>query len=205
MTLRALRQTITHNRIAMASPASSPANAAARFINGLAWSFIGLSAITAVMVGIQYLVYAHLLPTEALRAAVSDAIEVKLLPTGALAVLEKLPLILIVTLAACLLTLGVSAALLRRRPWARVTFAIIMIITALLHFAGVLLPFFYAQQTSAWISHMPPEIHGVATMVMRALAAMSMIMGIGFGAGFAWIAKRLLSSDIRKEFQARAA
>lgn len=181
----------------------TPGKSVASFVNGLAWSFIGLSALSLLLAAVQYLLFAHLLPMAPLRAALADAITLKLLPASALQLLAHLPGICIALFAVSLLTLLVSIALLQRRNWARITFAWIMIATALAHLAGLLLPFYFSHDFSAALNAMPPELHGMAVTVTRMLSAMSIVMGIAFGAAFAWIAKRLFSAEIAREFAAR--
>jgi len=105
--------------------------------------------------------------------------------------------------AASLLTLWVSVALLKRRNWARIGFAWIMIATAILHFAGIVLPFYLMPEFSALLNDMPPDIRGVVGNLAQMLSAMSIVMGIAFGVAFAWIAKRLFSAEIAREFAAR--
>ncbi len=173
------------------------------FIDGLAWSFIGLSTLSASLAAVQYLLFAHLLPMAPLRGALADAIALKLLPTSALHLLAHLPALFLGLFALSLLTLLVSIALLQRRNWARITFAWIMIATAFAHLAGLLLPFYFSRDFSAALNAMPPELHGVAVTVTRMLSAMSIVMGIAFGAAFAWIAKRLFSAETAREFATR--
>lgn len=150
-----------------------------------------------------YTLFTHLLPMEPLRAALADAISLKLLPPSALKVLEHLPSISIALFTASLLTLLVSIALLKRRNWARIAFAWIMIATAIAHIAGLLLPFYFMHDFSAAINSIPPELRGVASAVTSMLSAISMVMGIAFAGCFAWLAKRLFSAEISQEFLAR--
>ena len=173
------------------------------FVNGLAWSFIVLGVLSTLLLAVQYTLYAHVIPMAPLRTAVADAINLQLLPPSALTLLQHLPNILIALLAASLLTLLVSIALLQRKNWARIAFAWIMIATALLHFAGLLLPFYIAHDVSNTINSMPPEVRGVAGNMAKMLSVMSMVMGIAFGVAFAWIAKRLFSAEIAREFVPR--
>lgn len=184
------------------SPANHATNKSASFVNGLAWSFIGLMAFSTLLAAIQYVSFAHLAPMETLRALFADAIQLKLLPPAILNVLAHMPGICLALFAASLLTLLVSVALLKRKNWARIGFAWIMIATAILHFAGILLPFYLMAEFSALLNDMPPEVRGVVSNVARMLSAMSMVMGIAFGVAFAWIAKRLFSAEIAREFVA---
>jgi hypothetical protein len=186
----------------MSSANHANARPSAGFVSGLSWSFIGLSAFTLLLAAAQYVLFVHVVPMEPLRAAFTDAINLKLLPPSALKILAHLPSILIVLFAASLLTLLISISLLKRKNWARIAFAAIMIATALLHFAGLLLPFYFMQEFADVLNSMPPEVRGVASAMMKMLSAMSMVMGIAFGVAFGWIAMRLFSAEIIREFAA---
>ena len=178
-------------------------NQATAFVSGLAWTFIGLTALSVLLAAGLYTLFTHLLPMAPLRAVFTDAISLKLLPPSTLKVLEHLPGICIALFAASLLTLLVSIALLQRRNWARIAFAWIMIATAIAHIAGLLLPFYFMHDFSAALNDMPPELRGVATGVTRLLSVMSIVMGIAFAGCFAWLAQRLFSAQIAREFVAR--
>jgi hypothetical protein len=169
-------------------------------VNGLAWSFIALSAGSLLLATVQYLLFAYVVQMEPLRATIADAINLKLLPCSAMAVVEHLPDIFMALFVTSLLTLLISIALLKRRNWARIAFVWIMIATAIMHIAGLLLPFYFMHDFSAALDDMPPELRGVATTVMNILSVMSVVMGIAFTSFFAWIARRLLSAEIRQEF-----
>ncbi len=175
------------------------------FVNGLARSFILLGVLSTLLVAVQYTLFAHVIPMAPLRAAITDAISLKLMPPSALTLLQHLPNILIALFIASVLTLLVSIALLKRKNWARIAFAWIMIATALLHLAGLLLPFYFAHDFSNAINSMPPEVRGVANGMAKLLSVTSMVMGIAFGVAFAWIAKRLFSAEIAQAFCARPA
>ena len=186
--------------MASANPAPDKATS---FVNGLAWSFIGLSAFSTLLAALQYVLFARVVPTETLRALFADAIQLKLLPPAMLNLLAYIPAFCAAPCAASLLTLWVSVALLKRRNWARIGFAWIMIATAILHFAGIVLPFYLMPEFSALLNDMPPDIRGVVGNLAQMLSAMSIVMGIAFGVAFAWIAKRLFSAEIAREFAAR--
>ncbi len=172
----------------------------ASFVNGITWTFIGLSVLTVLLAAMLYALFAHLLPQEPLRATLADAIQLKLLPPSALKLLEYLPAICAALFILSLLTLVASVALLKRKNWGRIAFAWIMIATALAHFAGVVLPFYLMHDVSAALNHMPPDIRSVASSMMKMLSVMSMVMGIVFGVAFAWIARRMFSTEIAREF-----
>jgi hypothetical protein len=192
-----------HSAMQAVTIPNAPHNPATTFVSGLAWTFIGLTAVSVLLAAGLYTLFAYLLPIEPLRAVFTDAISLKLLPPSALKVLEHLPGICIALFAASLLTLLVSIALLQRRNWARIAFAWIMIATAIAHIAGLLLPFYFMHDFSAALNDVPPELRGVATGVTRLLAVVSIVTGIAFAGCFAWLAKQLFSAELARQFVAR--
>ena len=172
------------------------------FVTGLAWSFIGLAGVSLLLAVIQYVLVAHVLPMNDMRAALLDAIKMNLLPPLAMTVFENMRGITVVLAAASLLTLLVSIGLLYRQNWARLAFAWIMIAAAAAHVAGALLPVYYLHDFSLAADAMPPELRGVVAAVTKILTGFSIVMCIAFAGFFAWIAQRLLSADIRREFAA---
>ncbi len=184
----------------MSPVANAARNPAASFVHGLAWTFIGVSAVSALLAAMIYALFAHLLPQEPLRATFADAISLKLLPPSALQLLDYLPAVSLTLFALTLLALLVSIALLRLKPWARIAFAWIMIATALAHFAGVVLPFYLLRDASAMLNAMPPDIRGFASNMITVMSVISAGMGIAFGLAFAWVARQFLSAEIAQEF-----
>jgi hypothetical protein len=176
----------------------------ASFVTGLAWSFIGLSGIGLLLAVIQYVLFASELPMEELRTALLDAVKLKLLPPLIMTVFDHLRGIAIGQFAASLLLLLVSISLLKRHNWARLAFAWIMILVAVVHIAGALLPFYLLHDFSPPADTLPPELLGVVTTVKNLFTGFSAVMGLAFAGFFAWIAKRLVSADIKQEFTAAA-
>lgn len=162
--------------------------------------FIGLSVLTALLVAVLYVEFVYLLPGEPLRAMLTDAISLKLLPPYSIRLQDYLLPACVALFVLSLLTLVVALAALKRKNWGRIAFAWIMIATALAHLAGVILPFYLARDVTAMLNNMPPDIRSFAGTMMKIVSFMSMVMGIIFGVAFAWIAKRFFSAEVAREF-----
>jgi hypothetical protein len=183
------------------APAQSSTQATP-FVSGLAWSFIGLAGLSMLLALIPSLLFAYVVPMEPLRATVAEAIRLKMLPPLAMTAVGHLPALFMALFAGSLLTLLVSIGLLQRKNWARIAFAWIMVVTAAIHLAGLALPFYLRHDFSAAINHMPPDLRGVATTVTGLLVVASSVMGIVFAGFFAWVAQRLFSAEMAREFLA---
>ena len=186
----------------MPSTSHPAANSPTAFVNGLAWSFIGLVAVSLLLAAMLYVLFAYVLPTALLRANIAEAIRFKLLPASIFTALDYLPRVFVALCVANGLMLWASIGLLKRKPWARIAFAWMMIATAVLHIGGLLLPFYLMADVSTVINAMPPEARGAVTNLGKLLSVISMVMGVAFTFFFAWVAKRLFDADIRQEFLA---
>lgn len=111
----------------------------------------------------------------------------------------NLQLILLAFLVLCAVTLAASIGLLLRRNWARLLFVALLVVAIVWNVVGAVLMvlFFTAitQRIPAGVA--PPE--GFQTFAVIA-GAMNVLFVFGFLALFGWIAKRLLSAEVRKEF-----
>ena len=172
------------------------------FITGIAWSFIALTGISLVLAAMQYTLFAYFVPMDALREAVAEAIHLKVLPAAAMKIVEHLRTIIVVILVASLITLLVSIGLLKRYDWARITFAWIMILTAIAHVAGLALPIYFMQGLTLDTDAMPPELRDAALKTIKFVMGMTIVPGIIFAGLFAWVAKRMCDADIKREFGA---
>jgi hypothetical protein len=191
---------VTHSRLSTNPADPLPPRAASPagdFVTALAYSFIALSCASLLMSLIQYLLFTHLLPKDALRELFIDAVQLNLIPALIVAIIENMHVLSIALFISAGATLLLSVALLKRREWARVLFAWFLIVTALVHFGAALLPFIFVQEAAQPI---PEELRGAVETVRTVLTVSCVGMGLVFGACFAWAAKRLFDTDVKNEF-----
>lgn len=184
----------------MPSGSGTPTTPQTSFVTGLAWSFIGLAGVSLLLAAIQYVLIARVLPMDVMREMLLDMIKLNLLPPLVMAVFDNMPGIAVVMAAASLLTLLISIGLLRRHNWARLAFAWMMIAAAALHIAGAFLPLYLLRDFSPASDAIPPEFNRIAAALKNIFTIMSIVMSIAFAGVFGWMAKRLMSADIRREF-----
>jgi hypothetical protein len=170
------------------------------FVSGLAWSFIGLAGISLFLALLQYVLFSRVLPMDIFREMMLDAIKLHLLPQSTMTIVEHIHGITVVMIFTSLLTLVLSIGLLKRKSWARVAFVWLLIVAALVHFAGAFLPFYNLPGVLPAANAIPPELRGIVTIIKSMLSVVSIVMGIAFAGFFAWAAKRLLSAEIKQEF-----
>jgi len=184
----------------MPSGSGKPTASPTSFVTGLAWSFIGLAAVSLLLAVIQYVLVARVLPMNDIRAALLDAIKMNLLPPLAMMVFENMRGIAVALAGASLLTLLISIGLLHRQNWARLAFAWMMIAAVALHIAGAVFPLYLLRDFSPAADAIPPELQGIAAFLKNMLTVISIAMGIAFAGAFGWLAQRMLSSDVKREF-----
>jgi hypothetical protein len=155
-----------------------------------------------LLAAIQYVLFTRVLPMAVLREMLADIATLNVLPPTIIAAIQNMHGVSIALFITGLLTLPISIALLKRRNWARIVFAWLMIVTAIAHFAGAIVPFILLQGAAPALDAIPQELRGAVVMVKTMLMLASVVMGIVFGAGFAWVAKRLFDADVRQEFAA---
>lgn len=170
------------------------------FVSGLAWSFIGLAGISLLLAPLQYVLFSRVLPMDIVQEMMLDAIKQNLLPQSIVTIIDHIHMISVVLIFTSSLTLALSIALLKRKNWARVAFVWLMILAALVHFAGIFLPFYDLSGFSPAANAIPPELRGIVKIIKNMLSVVSIVMGIAFSGFFAWAAKRLLSAEIKREF-----
>jgi len=170
------------------------------FVTGLAWSFIGLAGVSLLLAVIQYVLVARVLPMDDMRAALLDAIKMNLLPPLAMTVFENMRGIAVALAGASLLTLLISIGLLHRQNWARLAFAWMMIAAVAVHIAAAFFPFYLLRDFSSAADAIPPELQGIAAFLKNIFMVVSIAMSIAFAGAFGWLAWRLFSSGVRREF-----
>lgn len=111
---------------------------------------------------------------------------------------DHLVLVVLLPLVVAALLLAGSVGLIKRREWARKFMVGLMAVSALWSVGSVFIQV-------AWMGQMPSPPPGVADgfATMQVLMVIfAAVWGLGFAALFAWIAKRLMSWDIKQEFRA---
>ena len=149
---------------------------------------------------LQNIMISLMFPVEEMRAALREAQKTAPVPAFVGVMLEHLRLIFAVFFVLCLVTLVASIGLLKRKNWARVAFIWLMAIGALSNLAGAIVPFFMFSSVPAIPPDAPSEFREGFQLMAGIMTGFVAVTGIVFFALFAWVAKRLASNEIKREF-----
>ena len=166
------------------------------FITGLAWSFIVLAGFSVLIAILQY-VMLSLLPMDEIFTAMKAEQGV---PPVLYFLFEHFRAIAAVIFIFSVVAIVASVGLLMRRNWARLLFLAMMIVIIVSHLGGLLMPFYISTWLPSVPQDMPAEFGNFFDMMMKVsmvFGALVTLITIGF---CAWVMKRLMSEEIRKEF-----
>jgi hypothetical protein len=182
-----------------------PATTPSSFVTVVAWILILLCALTA-LVGLIQSIMLRFLPLDQLDSALRDSTVATTMPATARAVFGHFQLLAGGVVVLSLLMLGAAVGLLRRRNWARLVFIGALAIATVCMIAGVFVQqamissvgtsFGAVAGPDATLAHTSQQVAGV----LKAMRIMTTVFALGFAALFAWIIVRLVSPEMRAEF-----
>lgn len=166
---------------------TQPAATQSTFVTVLAWILIIFNAFGVFVALIQGVVVQFVFPAMP-RAGIADQV----IPLG------MFQLLVLASLALTAFLVYAAYALLKRRNWARRTFVVGFVLAAVWDVLCVIAVVLGASILGEVpVSAADPA--GLAT-AFRVLFWSAVVLGIAFAVLFAWLAKRLLSPEIRAEF-----
>jgi len=172
------------------------------FVTVVAWILIAVSAFATLITLLQTILVFVVFPSAGMDMETgplpSD------MPPGAAFLFEHLEWLFVVSLIVSVATMASSIGLLRRRNWARLAVAGLMVLGIvwclgglLLQLAGMLAAHEQFASVDAALGEGSPDM----TVFFYFFAAVTVLVALGFALLFGWIAKRLLSPAIAAEFR----
>jgi hypothetical protein len=163
------------------------------FVTVLAWIFIVLSGFTTLISGAQNILIRVMLSEAEPATNASESAPLSGLANWMTAHIE---LLFAGFLVAALVTLITSIALLRRKRWGRVSFIGIMVLAIAWMMVGLPLQW-------VMLADMPgaEEADSVVRVIRTVIKVFNTIIALGMTVVFAWIIKKLVSPDVRAEFE----
>ncbi len=172
------------------------------FVTVVAWILIVASAFATLITLLQTVLVFVVFPSAGMD------METGPLPSdmspGAAFLFEHLEWLFVVSLIMSAVTLASSIGLLRRRNWARLAVAGLMVLGIVWCLGGLLLQLggmLAAHEQFASVDAAFAEGSPDMTVFFYFFAAVSVLVSLGFAMLVGWIAKRLLSPAIAAEFQ----
>ena len=166
------------------------------FVNAVAWVFIALAGFTTLIAILQNIMIGIMAPQGAMRG-IENAQEI---PAFAKFMFSH-PQIIFGTFLAVFAGTFISAiGLLKRKNWARLVFIGLMGLGILWNVASAALPFIMFSSMPPMPAHVPEETRNNFELIKNVMMVFSILMTILFACLFGWIIKRLISSEIKREF-----
>ena len=184
----------------MSDPHPAPRSS---FVTSLAWSFIILAAFGALIGLLQNIMFNVMLGTMDIEVVIKDARAAGVMPEFMAVIFRHMRVLLAVTLALSLLTFFAAIALLKRRNWARIVFIVMMWLGAAGNLGGLWLQYLMLNSASMQEMMKSMNVSGAATSMdglIQGAMWVSALIAVVFAALFAWVAVRLSSREIKKEF-----
>jgi hypothetical protein len=167
------------------------------FINVLAWLFIVIGGFSTFVSILQNIMVRMMFHSDEANQAFRQAESAKEIPAFAGFIFNHMDLFFLSFLVVSASSLVSAIALLKRKNWARVVFIVLMALGIVWNIAGVVLQFTMFNNMPEFANRgAPPEFQSM----MRIMQGATVIMVIAFTALFCWIIKKLVSPQIRAEF-----
>jgi len=174
------------------------------FVTVLAWIFIGLGGLSTLMSVAQYIMFNFMMSIGQMQDAMNGATTRADLPPTAEFMFGHFRQLIGAFFLLSLITLIASFGLLRRWNWARLVFICLMALGIVWNLAGLVLQ---RVVMSSMLSTMPmlppnapPDFRAQFESMMTGMQILAGIFALGFSILFGWIIKRLMSTEIRREF-----
>lgn len=175
------------------------------FVTLLAWVFIGLSGLATLMATFEYMMVNFVMSMGQMQDAMNDAKARGDFPPGAEFMLDHVRQLMAAFFLLSLVTLVASVGLLKRWNWARLLFICLMALGIAWNLAGLFLQRLMMSTVLSSMPmmqpNMPPDFRAQLESMMTGMQVMGAIFALGFSVLFGWIIKRLMSAEIRREFE----
>lgn len=172
------------------------------FVTGLAWVFIVLAGFATVIAILQNVMLALMFPAEELRAAVKESENAQPMPALFRFMFENFRYFFAGFLVLSVGTLVTAIGLLKRKNWARLIFVAILAFGVVWNLASLAMPFVMTSMIPEMPAHAQSDFHDNFKLMWNIMIGFTVVIGLAFAALFAWVIKRLLGDDIKREFLA---
>lgn len=172
------------------------------FVTGLAWTFIALAGFATVIAILQNIMLALMFPAEELRASMREAEKARPMPALFRFMFENFRLFFASFLVLSAGTLITAIGLLKRQNWARLVFIGIMALGVVWNLASLAMPFLMSSLVPDMPPQAPSDFHANFKLMWNIMIGFTIVIGLVFAVLFAWIIRRLVAEDIRREFLA---
>ncbi len=171
------------------------------FITGFAWSCIILTGFMIFVSFLQNLLFTLFSPIEQIQHDITFTTLMKSLPAAVQFIFVHTQFFIAAFFVLSVTMFVSSVALLKRKNWARVAFILFLGLGIASNIASVFLQKAFISAVAQLPLNAPPEVQAFFGPVTTVMVVFSALIALVFSALFAWLIKRLLSQEIRAEFQ----
>jgi hypothetical protein len=168
------------------------------FIDGLAWTTLVVSVLVIPMSLLMMLASSG--PTTDVREMLAVSGFDVAVPNSIVFVFKHLRWISLSLFVLSVFSVVSSLALLKRRNWARLAFIWMLVLNIGLNVVGVAVAFF-SKSPPTLANGLPAAAQAQVEWTVRLAMGINGILIIALSVAMAWMVKRLLSSDIKREFR----
>ena len=173
------------------------------FVTSLAWTFIVLAGLTTLIAVVQNLMIGMMFPApEQFEGAMRQSHGSQAVPPFVIFMFRHFRLLFASFLAVSALMLVASVGLLKRRNWARLVFIGLLVLGVVWNVAGAFLPYFVLPSFPQPPATAPPELQANFKVMTNIVMGITVVVALVFAGLFAWLARRLMSAEVRREFTA---
>ena len=170
------------------------------FVTAVAWIFTALAGFSTLIALLQNIMLSVMFSGEEFRAAAREAQAAQDMPAVFRFMFENFRYLFLAFLVLSATTLVSAIGLLLRKNWARLLFIGIMGLGILWNLSSLALPFVMSSLIPEIPAHAPPDFQNGFKVMWTIMTVFSVIIGLAIAAVLAWIIKRLVSEEIRREF-----
>ncbi len=170
------------------------------FVTSLAWIFIVLAGFATAISLLQNIMISVMFPIEEMRDSMREAQKSQGVPAFAGFMFDHFRFLLGSFLAMCVLTLVSAIGLLKRKNWARLVFIGMMVLGVVWNVAGAFISYFMFSSFPPIPDTAPRDLHDNLRLMTNIMIGFTTVIAIVFAVLFGWIAKRLMSAEIKREF-----
>jgi len=164
----------------------------------VAWVFIVLSGFAAFVCVVQSIMIATLFPhgvTQQIGSQPGTHVH-----EFARLIFDHIQLIFVLLLLVYATTFTAAVGLLKRHNWARIVFIGLMGLGVAWNVASIILMYYFLPSTSEMVTTSSLALPDHFNVMRNVVFVFGLTMSIGFIVLFGWIARRLVSEEVRSEF-----
>lgn len=168
------------------------------FVTSLAWIFIALAGFATLISVLQNIMVALMFPGDEMRAAIRHSKDAQ--PAIMVFAFENFRYLVAGFLVLSAGTLISAIGLLRRWNWARLVFIAVMAFGVLWNLSALPMAFYMSSLMTESSAYAPSDFDHSFKLMWNIVSGVSVAIALAVAGLFAWIIKRLVSEDIRREF-----